>query len=343
MYDFSQVFIVKAWLIIGCFLVFIAMVGNYKITRYASYTLFFLFIFLSSLRSINFNNDIVNYINHYQTMTSTTFGPNVFVAWLFEPGYNLVVFILSRFCDSKFFLFFITILPGILLVYTFSKYNYRPQVVAFIHATIILVAASTTIRHYWALAVGFWLINLVLSESHRVSTIFYTLPAFFHFSSLSLVSILLFDKYKNQLNVKRLLVLFVFMLLLIVLLKPFWSIIIGKLVDRASLSELRGLRNIQTILIISMLLLTFRNTLKDIAIVPGRMNFLLWMVIIISFIMLPFPGLNRVTSFFVLILCYYLNIYFVHRKLVCHDFLLNLFSFLSIIYFFKYWGGVLSA
>ena len=73
----------------------------------------------------------------------------------------------------------------------------------FIYATMILVAATTTMRHFWAMAMSFWVLNEVLTSSHAKPLWFYFIPGFFHFSAFPFSGVLVLDKYKRGFSIKK--------------------------------------------------------------------------------------------------------------------------------------------
>jgi len=320
------------WLYIGI-LLFILSFANNKLTRGTSNFLFLSFLFIASLRSETINHDTMNYIEHFKAASQQDFTTIFFTFTVlgFEPAYNIIVFLLSTFCDEKMFIFFITIIPSIILTIQFLKYKYHPSIIFFFYGTIILVASTTTIRHYWAIAISFTILNTIILKEKDTSILKYFIPPLFHYSTIPLTMVLLFNKLKTRLTYKYIIFIFILFFIVIVAGNGFISSLYDHALDRTieGMSTSGGLRNLVNLAVAFLILFSASRF----SLIKSRINFLIWISIFITIILMPFYGLNRITSFFTLVLIIYFQ-KFQGRKTTINIYLLNIISLVGFLFFY---------
>ena len=305
---------------------------NSNFNRNSSLLLFFIFVLISSLRDLNFNDDTVNYVANISGHIGESISLNSFFSWGWEPGYNAVVILFSHLSNSKeFVLFFITILPVSFLIYSFIKYKYHPAIIFFFYSTILWVTATTTMRHWWAISISFFVLNKIIYEKKSKIYLFF-LPLLFHLSSIVLVVVLIINRIKGKLTINKVLIIVLFIVVILFYLQNYMWIISEKLSYSSSASRVIGFRNLINIVLFLMFIIYFVKC-KKIILNFSKVNFLIFSSLIISIVLMPYYGLNRITSFFTLILLSYLNYY--KRLNIIYILIIDILSLISLYYFSK--------
>jgi len=332
--DFNiDIYIKDMWFYIGLLLCIFSFSKNSAFTRAWSNFLFLSYLVIVSLRSEIINHDTMNYIEHFKVASQQDFTTILFTftALGFEPAYNIIVFLLSTFCNEREFIFIITIIPSILITREFIKYKYHPSVVFFFHASIILVSSAVTIRHYWAIAIAFIILNSIILKEKDNSILKYFAIPLFHYSTIPLTFVLLYNKLRARLTYKHLLFLFILVIVAFVFSQNFIYSLYLHAHDRlvGGMSANGGLRNLVNLSIVFLILFSASRF----SLIKSRMNFLLVTSIVITILLIPFYGLNRITTFFALIIIIHFQKY-QGRKSTVNILLLNLISIVSFLFFY---------
>ena len=320
-----NVYIKEFWLYIGIIIFFISFLKNTGVTRSISISLFALFCIIASFKNEFINQDIANYIVHFNTVQ----GGNAIELFAggFEPGYNLLVNFLSIFSNKQFFLFLITIIPSAIFAWQFVKYKYSPSVIFFIYATIILVASSAIVRHYFSMALAFIVLNRIILDGKKGGILLLT-PAAFHFSSIPLVFSLLIDGIRRNSHWYKVTGVFIFLFIAFFGME-FIHYLILKADDRISggTQQSGGARNILNLFLVFLLLFSA----SKFSIIRKRVTLLLWISVAISIALIPYYGLNRITSFFSLVIIVF---FYKYQKERVANWGLSVIALFSLMFFY---------
>jgi len=325
-------YIQNSWLYIGILIFIISLLKNNAYSRILSNILFLIFVAIASTRGVEFNPDTKNYVMHFSSFIGTEFSYSQLFSWGWGIGYNSVAILLTKvFSDKNYILFFLSFIPGIIFSITFYKYKYHSSIILFIYSTILLVTTTATIRHSWALSISFLVLNsIILLNRNNIKTLFY--PMLFHYSTISLTTILIFNKYKDKLNHKFILIFMFLSTILVILGKDFIEILYVHFIDRATSGGVRlfGFRNILNLVLIILILFSFSR----LSLIKKRLDFLLIASMILSIALMPFYGINRIVSFFTLIILIYFQKYQGSYINNLNNMILSIVSFISLIYFY---------
>ena len=320
------------WFIIGIVLFIISFLKNTKIIRLFAIFLFLFFVFIASNRGINFNDDTRHYVTHFSSFINSSFSFQQLISWNWGIGYNSIAIILAHiFSDKYTILFFITLIPGIIFSIIFYKYKYHPSIIFFIYATMLIVVTTATMRHWWALSISFFVLNhVILLNKNRIIEFFY--PMLFHYSTIPLVIVLLFNKFKESINLKHMIIVVGVIIFILIIGNNSVVILYKHFINRASSGGFRivGFRNIINLFLIFLILFSF----KKLSINFNRIDFLLIISIIMTIIFMPLYGVNRVVSFFTLIILIYFHKYKFTTNINFATIILSLISLVSLIYFY---------
>jgi hypothetical protein len=329
-----ELVIKNSWLIIGIFMFFLSLIGNNKFIRLTTIVLFLVFAIIASYRGINFNDDTRNYVLHFTSLMESEFNFSQFFTWGWGIGYNGVVLFLTSILDNKFLiLFFITIIPAIIFSVIFYKYKYHPSIIFFVYSTMLLVTTTSTMRHWWALSVSFLVLNhMIIDNKRSIKEYFY--PMLFHYSTILLIFILFINSFKEKVKLQYLLLALTIILIIFIFYKNLIIILYDHFMDRAISGGVRviGFRNLLNLILIFLILFSLKRMSLDLK----KIDFLLSSSIIITIILMPFYGINRVASFFTLVILVYFNKYEKTYKINFSTFIISIISFMSLIYFYLY-------
>jgi hypothetical protein len=341
--------IITFWFYIGIIMFLISLSKDTSAKRVFSVALFATFCAITCFKSGTINQDIANYVLHFDGMITTSATDSILLHWGFEPGYNLIVKLISLIYvffgfDLKaegLFIFLITLLPSVIFVWQFLKYKYSSSTIFFIYATIILIASSTIIRHYYALAITFIILNRFTLDNKRGGVILFS-PILFHYTTIPIISSLIIDNLKQNIYSKKLIIgaSVSLMIFIVYIGLDSFNYLIDKAYGRviANKEQQGGLRNILNLCLVFLMLLKLDNFsfakvkwLEIFSLAKERMNLLLWVSIIVSISLIPFYGINRVTSFFALLIVVY---FFKNQKDKIVNWILSLLSLSSLIFFY---------
>jgi hypothetical protein len=326
------------WFYIGLIMFLISLSKDTPTIRGLSVALFAVFCAITCLKSGTINQDIVNYVSHFDGMKTTSDIDSILLHWLFEPGYNVVVKLISLIYmffnfdlkDEGLFIFLITLLPSTIFVWQFLKYRYSASVILFIYTTMILIASTTIIRHYYALAITFVILNRFILDSKRGGMILFS-PILFHFTTIPIVFSLFLDNIKNKFYNNKLLISasVIFIIGFVFFGLDSFNYLVNKAYARVqeNTTQQGGLRNILNLCVLSLILLRLDNF----SLAKEKMNFLLGISALISIVLILFYGLNRVTSFFTLLILVY---FFKYQKEKTANWILSLLSLAALIFFY---------
>jgi hypothetical protein len=325
------------WLVSSLVITLIAFLGQYFSVRYISLIIFFSFGVFAGFRGEAYNSDTANYILHfksYENLGISDWKSAILGSW-YEPGYSFVAFTSSFILGFDAFLFLITIIPTFIFTWQFFKYKYHPVVIAHIYSTIMLIAVTTTVRHFWALALFFIAINSFAYEK-KILLRYSILPVIFHFSTIPVVVSLAMSGRKLTSIIRQLTLLFFFIAIILFTLiyTEFLQILLEKLNDRAfEESGSKGLRNF-IMLFILFLTLHYKGTIRI-----SQINLFQYVgiVVVVAIVFFGWLGLNRLTSFFLIGFLAFYNLQnsdntFNSRL---NNAALNLITFFSIFYFIE--------
>jgi len=313
------------WFFIGLAMFLASAFKNTVRSRVVSVFLFLFFCVVASMKSDTLNQDVMNYVTHFNSIEGGGFLQ--LSAGGFEPGYNFLVSLLSIYPAKEFYLFSVTFIPSVIFAYQFLKYRYSPNVILFIYATIILVAITATFRHYLAMSLAFVALNRFVLDDKK-GRFFVLLPAAFHFSYLLLMFILLWDSIRSKTTQNKI-IFYLLICLFVFFGMDFLYSLALKLQDRieGGMSQQGGGRNILNIFLIFATLYSVRNF----SIVKKRMNVLLWISAFVSVSMIPFYGINRIVSFFTLVILVFFHKY---QKSIHVNYVVSFLSLLSLLFFY---------
>jgi hypothetical protein len=322
-----DIYIKDAWFYIGLAMFFASSLKDIKIVRSVTIFLFSSFCIVASLKSEFINQDIKNYIIHFVTVKNGGGEAFDLFAGGFEPGYNLIAYILSIFSDKQLYLFLITAIPSAIFIWQFVKYKYSPSIIFYIYTTIILVSSTAIVRHYFSMALAFVVLNRIILDGKKGGGLLF-IPALFHFSSILLIFSLLIDGIRHNPHWYKITGVFVFLFIAFFGME-FIHYLILKAEDRISGGALQsgGMRSILNLLLVFLLL----YSTSKFSIVKKRMKLLLWISISISIALIPFYGLNRVTSFFSLVIMVF---FYKYQKERVVNWGLSLISLSSLVFFY---------
>jgi hypothetical protein len=327
-------FIINYWFFSSLLLLVLSFIPNNSFIRNVASIIFLSFGVVAGLRGVDFNSDTINYTLHFEGYQNAS----AMDSWLlisggwFEPGYSLIVLISSRIMSATEFIFYITVFTTLTLIYQFIRFKYHPAIINNIFSTMMLIAATTTIRHFIALSLIFLVSNL--SFSHRPLILkFLICPPLVHFSTIPIVALLFLDKIKFLFYRKALFFLCV-ILLLASFNFDFVYFLIDKLIDRASqVTQSTGVRSL--ILLLLLFLILHSNG----KIYINRLRLIHFVGICFAFVVFlgGWMGLSRFTSFFHIIFLVYIHHYckFDRHGCATNMILLNLTSFFSVIFLFN--------
>jgi hypothetical protein len=344
-----DIYITLFWFYIGLIMFLISLGKDTPAKRGLSVALFATFCVITSFKSGTINQDISNYVLHFDGMKTTNGFDSILLHWNFEPGYNLIVKLINYIYlffnfdlkDEALFIFLITLLPSAIFVWQFLKYKYSSNTILFIYATIVLIASSTIIRHYFAIAITFVVLNRFILDSKRGGLMLFS-PVLFHYTTIPVVFSLILDNIKSNFYNKKLMigatiiVMFGFAFIGFDSLNYLANKAYARVIENST--QQGGLRNILNLFVIFLMLikldnfsLTKEKMLDNFSLVKEKMNMLLWMSVAVSISLIPFYGLNRVTSFFSLVIVVY---FFKNQKEKKANWILSLCAFASLVFFY---------
>lgn len=299
--------------------------------------IFLIFGFLAGLRGSEFNGDTHNYILQFQSYQDQEWSKLFSIAsdgW-FEPAYNTIVFFSSKIMAADDFILFITLIPTLIFAYQFVKYQYHPAIIANIFSSMILVAATTTVRHYLVLSFLFVVFNFYVFNK-RIAVSYLTMAVMTHYSTIAIAILFLVENFKSLIKKKFFLYLvFVSLPFLAIYAGEFLSHLFGKFLDRATQeTQSQGLRQL-VVFFIFFLFIHANGILKLNRI---RLIHILALGICIIIFINGWFGINRVVSFVHLIFLVYLSFHcFRGRETgLVNIFLLNMVSVVSFLLFFNF-------
>ena len=337
------------WFYIGLILFLISLGKDTLVKRRLSVALFAIFCAISGFKSGIINQDIANYVVHFDGIKEASGLNSILIHWNFEPGYNFIVKIIAQFYiffdfdlkDEGLFIFLITLPPSFIFVWQFIKYKYSSSVIFYIYATMILIASSTIIRHYYALAITFIILNRFILDSKRGGIILFS-PILFHYTTIPIVFSLLIDNIKSSFYDKKILIaaLLVFIIGFAYFGWDSFNYLLDKAYGRvlANTNQQGGLRNILNLCVLFLMFLRLENfslsrggVFNNFFPFKEKMNLLLWLSVLISVVLIPFYGLNRVTSFFSLLIIVY---FYKNQKEKAVNWILSLLALASLVFFY---------
>jgi hypothetical protein len=333
-----DIYISSLWFYIGLIMFLISISKDTLAKRRFSASLFAIFCLITCFKSGTINQDIANYVLHFDGMQYQWAELSaIFYHWNFEPGYNLIVSLISMIYmffeydpyDEGLFIFLITLVPSAIFMWQFLKYRYSSSTILFIYATIILISSTTIIRHYYALAITFVVLNKFILDSKRGGLMLFS-PILFHYTTIPVVFSLILDNIRRNFYNQKLIIGTIVICIIGFAFIGLDSLnfLINKAYDRATnTNQHGGLRNILNLCIIFLMLLKVDNF----SLAKERMNLLLWLSISISLALIPFYGLNRITSFFSLLIIVY---FFKYQKERIVNWILCLFALASLVFFY---------
>jgi len=305
----------------------LSIIGNIASTRFLAVTIFIGYGVLSGLKGVDFNQDTVNYVLHFdsaQKVELINWKGFVFGGW-FEPGYSSLVLLLSQFVDRTGFIFIVTLVPALIFSWQFLKYKYHPALILLIFSSIVLVASLATVRHYFAMAFSFIIVNHYFYRGKQ--GVYMIVAPLFHYSSIPLVIAIFVRRYLH-----RPAIIGVLLLLFVILHQEiflFVSSLIEHAEDRLSgPTGTTGLRNILVLTIVFVILYFKKESYKA--------DFLILVTFFVAGLLVFLPELNRILSFFMLVTVVYINRYdfalpvFNIRKGI---FVINIISVSSLMFF----------
>lgn len=313
----------------------VSLFGNYFAARFLGVSIFFLFGCIAGFRDLNYNNDTKNYILHfesYQNGEISEWFSAIFNGW-FEPGYSLISFVFSLIMSAEAFIFVITVVPTVVFCWQFMKYKYHPAIIAHILSTIMLVSATTTVRHFIVLSVLFVIFNsFVYQKTIRTSSL--GVPILIHFSSMPIVAFLAYEKSRGLLGYRFfILITTIFIFIYHVTYgSDFLQLMYEKLKDRAQEeTQSTGMRNF---ILIALLALTVHCSGK-VVIKRVHLFHIIGVIISLGIFVFDWLGLNRLTSFFLICFLVYFNFYNKSNRTAAfiNMSLLNAITLASTLYF----------
>ena len=332
-----DIYISSIWFYIGIIMFLIALRKDTLFNRRFSVALFAIFCFIVCFKSRAINQDIANYILHFDGVYDSS-GVDSFFVGIFEPGYNIVVWLISIFYlfleypfeDKRLFIFLVTLIPSAIFVWQFLKYRYSASTIFFIYATIILVSSTTILRHYYAMAFTFVILNRIILDSKRGGLMLFP-PILFHYTTIPVIfSLFINDISRGLYKLQYLALIAVVSIITISFLGlDFFYYLINKGYTRMmdGMNQQGGLRNILNLFIVLLILLKIDNF----SLVKERLNLLLWVSVSVSIALIPFYGLNRVTSFFTLVILVY---FFKNQKDKIVNWILSFLALCSLVFFY---------
>jgi hypothetical protein len=345
----SDIYISSFWFYIGLILFLISLSKDTLAKRRLSVALFAIFCFITCFKSGTFNQDIANYVVHFDGIKESLGLKTILLHWNFEPGYNLIVKLIALIYmffdfdlkDEGLFIFLITLLPSLIFVWQFLKYRYSPSVILFIYATMILISSSTIIRHYYALAIMFVILNRFILDSKRAGLMLFS-PILFHYTTIPLVFSLVLYNIKSGIYNKKLIIgaSLISIIGFVYFGLDLFNFLVNKAYSRVleNSSQQGGLRNILNLCILFLMFLRLDNfslskerILDIFYLAKEKMNLLLWISVLISVALIPLYGLNRVTSFFSLVFIVY---FFKNQKEKTVNWVLSLLALASLVFFY---------
>ena len=87
--------IVSFWFYIGIIMFLISLSKDTSAKRVFSVALFATFCAITCFKSGTISQDIANYVLHFDGMKTTSDTNSILLHWGFEPGYNLIVKLIS--------------------------------------------------------------------------------------------------------------------------------------------------------------------------------------------------------------------------------------------------------
>ena len=343
-------YISSLWFYIGLIMFLISLSRDSLAKRRFSAALFAIFCLITCFKSGAINQDIANYVVHFDGMKNQWSNPFLTIRnWNFEPGYNLIVSLISMIyvffeydtSDEALFIFLITFGPSAIFTWQFLKYRYSSSTILFIYATIILISSTTIIRHYYALAITFVVLNKFILDSKRGGLILFS-PLLFHYTTIPIVITLILDNLRRGIYNSKVIIGAIIILImgLSFIGLDFFNFLIQKAHDRTmlGLNQQGGLRNVLNLLIILLMFLKLDNISQvksrisdTFSLAKEKMNFLLWTSISVSIALIPFYGINRITSFFTLLILVY---FFKNQKEKIPNWTVSILSLSALVFFY---------
>ncbi len=288
------------WWSIGLMLCVLSL-SNSVMTRISSVFLFLFFSIIAGARGSSFNSDTANYSAHFlDAAASSDIYSSTIYSW-FEPGYNLLIYLIGRTThNASFALMVICVITALLFSTCFLKFKYHPILITFIFASTSLVGSTAIVRQYLAMAFAFIALNIVIVTDKKLGGIRGILPVVFHYSSIP-ISALLMSFRRGKLVFLAAAVMFFCLLIIPIHEIPGYERIFQHAMGRAvDTSGSKGFRNLQNICMCLLIICNFRGMKIDLR----RIDYWLLVVTLISLLLIFIPGLNRITSFFsLLVVC----------------------------------------
>jgi len=344
-----DIYISSIWFYIGLIMFLISLSKDTLTKRSLSVALFAAFCAITCFKSGTINQDIANYVLHFDGMKTSNGLNSILSHWNFEPGYNLIVklvvliymFFEFDLKDDGLLIFLTTLLPSAIFVWQFIKYRYSSSTILFIYATIILIVSTTIIRHYIALAITFVILNRFIIDSKRGGLALFS-PVLFHYTTIPVVLSLILDNiYRNYYSKKLIIGTIVVLVIGTAFIGfDFFYYLANKAYGRVieNSQQQGGLRNILNLIVLFLMLIKLKNLslAKDklsniFSMAKERMDLLLWVSVSVSVALIPFYGLNRVTSFFSIVIIVY---FFKFQKEKIVNRIISLLSLAALLFFY---------
>lgn len=329
MIDFIGEHIVDVWAICVLLMLPMALIGNRRISRWPTIAIFVFYGFLASLKGESFNQDIMNYVAHFNGALSTdNWIGFVFGGW-FEPGYSFLVYLISRFANADLFIFIITVLPFMIFAQQFIRYRYHPAIILFVFSTITLVSSVAIVKHHFAMAFVFIILNCYYFKK-KLNILAIVASPLFHFSSIPIVAASVIANKSRAVNASVAVVAILLAIFAYHDVVTFLSTLIDHAIDRIEgPSGTAGMRNIMLMMLVLVVFYSHRMR-------AGQQDSMLGIALATSALLMFFPGLNRVLSFFMLAVLTY-----IHRNDASHPafamgksiLTMNIMSIASAVFF----------